>query len=214
MKNHKNQFVDQLLGQESIDSTLKAGYENHIADMVDRKIHWLPRAICAFIALGGIVFSASLCWELFEPFQHEEVEFIVKSSIFLLLICVVFYTSWAAIAAIRGKSRFGSAPSVILGAVVASGFFACLWSFLVFVFPKLIQLSHEKSDYPFTSDIWLIGSVCMFLMIGFFGVLTAGITFILHLLCKHHSQNRQKLLEIELAIVELAEKKANPASSN
>jgi hypothetical protein len=212
MKNQKNQFVDQLLGQESMDSNLRADYEKRIANIVDRKIHWFPRLICALAALGGIIFSISLCIELFEPLQHG-VGFIIKSSIFFLLVCVIFYTSWAAMTAIRGRSRFGSAPSVILGAVVVSGFFACLWSFLIFVLPTLNVLFHDKTELPIY-NIWPIINLCMFLMIGFFGVLTAGVAVILHLLCKYHSQNRQKLLEIELAIVELAEKKASPTSSN
>jgi hypothetical protein len=213
MKNKNNQFADQLLGQESVDASIKAGYEKRIADMVDYKIHWLLRILCAVAALGGFVFSIFLCGEFLKPFQHD-LKFIIKISIFLLMPCVVFYTKWAADVAIRGKSRFGSAPSVILGALVASGFFACLWSFLIFVLPKLMQLFHEKSEYPFVSDIWIIGTVCMFLIIGLFGVLTAGITFILHLLCKYHSQNHRKLLEIEMALAELSEKKANHSPSN
>jgi hypothetical protein len=214
MKNHTNSFAEKLLGQESLDSNLRADYEKRIANMVDRKIHWLPRIICALAALGGIVFSISLGTEFFRP--HEKgFNIIIKSSIFLLLICVVFYTSWAAMMAIRGRSRFGSVSSIILGAIVVSGFFICLWSFLIFIFPTLFQWFQGKTEQPFMSVMVMqISTVFMFLIMGFFGVLTAGVTFILHLLCKYHGQNHRKLLEIELALAELSEKKTNPLPSN
>ena len=212
MKNQNHSFAEKLIGQESMDSGLRTDYQKRIADMMDRKIHWLPRGIFGLIALGGIVYSVSLVWELFEPLESE-VNFIIKGSIFFLLACVVFYTSWIAITAIRGKSRIGSTPSIISGVVIVTGFFAFLWSFLIFVLPRLMQLLHEKSDYPFVGDMWVIGTVCMLLIIGFFGVLTAGIVFMLHLLCKYHSRNHRKLLEIELALADLSEKKADSVSS-
>jgi hypothetical protein len=213
MNNQSNQFSEKLLGQETMDSQLKMDYQSRIASMMNRKSHWLVRLVFGLLALGGVVFSISLCVNLFKSYRQSEVELIVKCGIFFLLVCVLFYTFWAATAAIAGRSLFGSAPSVVLGAVIVTGFFVCLWSFLIFVLPKLMQLYSSKSEYPFESNIWLVGMVCMFLMMGFFGVLTAGVTFVLHLLCKYHGQNQRKLLEIELAIADLVEKKNGAVSA-
>jgi hypothetical protein len=214
MNNQSNQFSEKLLGQETMDSRLKMDYQARIASMMNHKFHWLVRLVCGLLALGGVAFSILLCNDLFKPYRQSEVELIVKCGIFFLLVCVLFYTFWAAAAAIGGRSLFGSAPSVVLGAVIVTGFFACLWSFLIFVLPKLMQLYSSKSEYPFESNIWLVGMVCMFLVMGFFGVLTAGVTIVLHLLCKYHGQNQRKLLEIELALAELSEKKTNLSPSN
>jgi hypothetical protein len=212
MNNQSNQFSEKLLGQETMDSQLKMDYQTRMASMTNRKSHWLVRLIFGLLALGGIVFSISLCINLFDSYRQSEVELIVKCGIFFLLVCVLFYTFWAAAAAIGGRSLFGSAPSVVLGAVIVSGFFACLWSFLIFVLPRLMQLYSSKSGYPFESDLWIVGTVCMFLIMGFFGVLTAGVTIVLHLLCKYHGQNQRKLLEIELALADMSEKKNGSVS--
>jgi hypothetical protein len=213
MKNQKNQFVDQLLRQESLDSSLKAGYEKCIADMVQCKIHWLTRTFYILAVLAGIVFSISLVRRFFEPNGNHFFAVTLKCSLICLFLCVAFYTCLAAAAAIRGNVPLGTATPVVLGAVVLSGFFLCQWFFMICILPIIYERKNTTGGGT-ANDAWIVGLGCMMIIITLFGVLTAGITFILHLLYKHYSQNRQKLLEIELAIVELAEKKATPAASN
>jgi hypothetical protein len=214
MKNQEKPFADQLLGQESVDLNLKAGYEKRVLDMVYGKVGWLTRTFYIVAALIGIVFSISLVVEIFEPMCNQDLMVIVKGSLICLFLCVAFYTCLAAAAAIRGNVPLGAAMPIVLGAVILSGFFVCLWLFMTFILPIVYEYSQHTAEVFPAKNAWIVGLVCMVIIFALFGVLAAGITFILHLLYKHHGQNRQKLLEIELAIVELAEKKAGPAVSN
>ena len=207
MNDKPNKLGDLLAGQETLDPQSQADYRRMVGAMMERKVHWLNRVLCGLIALAGAVFCVSLLAELFETGKcNNDVAFVIKFSLALLLLCVLFYTILAANVAIRGRARLGGTPAAIFGASVMAGFFICLWSFLMFVLPKLYELVMNKTNDAFTGNVWIMALVCMLLVIAFFGVLTAGIAFLIHLLYSQYSQNRQKLLEIELALAELSEK--------
>lgn len=205
MKNEKNTLRNHLLEQDDVDNHARYQYERSLRMMIHRKMHWIWRLVCGVAALGGIVFAVSLVHDLCKS-MHSDVEVFIKVGIGSLLLCVIFYTILAGYSAVRGTVRFGSVMPVVLAGVILSGFFICLWTFLIFVLPKLYELSQSQNNAPMGPDLWIIGMVCTFLFIGFFGVLTAGMTFIIHLLYKHYSHIQRKLLEIELAIAEMSEK--------
>ncbi len=205
MKNEKHTLRNHLLAQDDIDNQAHNQYERSLRRMIHRKMHWIWRLLCGLAALGGIAFAISLIHELCEP-MHHDVEVFIKVGMGSLLLCVVFYTILIGVSAIRGTVRFGSVMPVVLGGVILSGFFICLWTFLIFVLPKLYELSQSQINASMGPDFWIIGMVCIFLFIGFFGVLTAGMTFIIHLLYKHYCHIQRKLLEIELAIADISEK--------
>jgi hypothetical protein len=207
MNDKSTKLGDLLAGQETLDPQSQADYRRLVGAMMERKVHWFNRVLCGLMALAGAVFCVSLLVELFESNRGDsDVSFVIKISMILLLLCVLFYTMIAANVAIRGRARLGGTPAAIFGATVMTGFFICLWAFLTFILPKLVQLASTDSKDPFTGNIWIISLVCMLLIIAFFGVLTAGITFIIHLLYSQFSSQRQKLLEIELALADLPEK--------
>jgi hypothetical protein len=207
MNDKPNKLGDLLAGQESMNSQSQTEYRRMVGAMMERKVHWFNRVLCGLIALAGAVFCVSLLVELFESNRGDnDVAFVIKVSMILLLLCVLFYTMLIAGVAIRGRARLGGTPATIFGASVMAGYFIFLWSFLIFVLPKLHELVLNKTADAFAGNVWVIGMVCMLLIIAFFGVLTAGITFLIHLLYSQYSQNRQKLLEIELALAELSEK--------
>jgi len=206
MNDKPNKLGDLLAGQESVNPQSQADYRRMVGAMMERKVHWFNRVLCGLISLAGAVFCVCLLAELFESNRGDEESFIIKFSLALLLLCVLFYTILIANVAIRGRARLGGTPAAIFGATVMAGYFFFLWSFLMFVLPKLHELVTEKGGDPFAANIWLISLVCMLLIIAFFGVLTAGITFLIHLLYSHFSAQRQKLLEIELALADLSEK--------
>jgi hypothetical protein len=207
MKTNENKLGDLLSGQEPVNSQTQTEYRRMVGAMMERKVHWFNRVLCGILALAGAVFCVSLLVELFESNRGDnDVAFVIKFSLILLLLCVLFYTMLIAGVAIRGRARLGGTPAAIFGAAVMAGFFICLWSFLMFVLPKLVELASNESSDPFAGNIWIISLVCRLLIIAFFGVLTAGISFLIHLLYSQFSSQRQKLLEIELALAELSEK--------
>jgi hypothetical protein len=213
MNDKSSKLGDLLAGQESENHRAQTDYRKMVRDLMERKIHGLSRVFWGLIALAGVVFCVSLVVELFESnIGNHEVAFIVKFSMAVLFLCVLFYTNLAARIAIRGKVRPGGTPAAIFGASVMAGFFACLWLFLIFILPKLVQMFSGKPDNPvtdktvefFIANLW-IGTTFMLLMIAFFGVVTAGISILIHLQHCHFSAQRQKLLEIELAVANLTE---------
>jgi hypothetical protein len=207
MNDKTNKLGDLLAGQETLDPQSQTEYRRMVGAMIERKVHWFNRVLCGILALAGAVFCVCLLAELFESNRgDEEVSFIIKFSLTLLLLCVLFYTVLIANVAIRGRARLGGTPATIFGATVMAGYFFFLWSFLMFVLPKLHELVTEKAGDPFAANVWIMALICMLLVIAFFGVLTAGITFLIHMLYSQFSSQRQKLLEIELALAELSEK--------
>ncbi len=211
MNDKQTKLGDLLAGQESVYPSAQTKYRQMVRDLMNRKAHGLIRAVCGLLALTGVVFCVSLLVELFERTRgNYDAIFIIKFSLALLLICVLFYTLLAAGVAIRGKVPLGGTPATIFGAVLLAGFFVCLWSFLSFPLPRLVQLAADEAGDPFAGNLWIISLVCMLILIAFFGILTAGMTFIIHLLYSHFSAQRQKLLEIELALAELSEKSTRP----
>jgi hypothetical protein len=207
MNDKTNNLGDLLAGQETLDPQSQTEYRRMVGAMIERKVHWFNRVLCGILALAGAVFCVCLLAELFESNRgDEEVSFIIKFSLALLLLCVLFYTVLIANVAIRGRARLGGTPATIFGATVMAGYFFFLWSFLMFVLPKLHELVTEKAGDPFAANVWIMALICMLLVIAFFGVLTAGITFLIHMLYSQFSSQRQKLLEIELALAELSEK--------
>lgn len=205
MSDKPTKLGDLLAGQESAGLKNQSNYQQLVRDLMERKVHWLIRALCGLIALVGAVFCVSLLVEIFET-MNNEVAAIIKLYMAFLFISVLFYSGLAAEIAVRGKIRLGSVPAAIFGALVLAGFFLSLWFFLTFILPKLVELATNEAKDPFTGNLWIIALVCMLLIIAFFGVISAGITFIIHLLYSHFNSQRQKLLEIELALAELSEK--------
>jgi hypothetical protein len=208
MNDKPNKLGDLLAGQETMNPQSQTEYRRMVGAMMERKVHWFNRVLCGLIALAGAAFCVSLLAELFESNRGDnDVAFVIKFSMILLLLCVLFYTMLIANVAIRGRARLGGTPAAIFGATVMAGFFICLWSFLMYILPKLVELASNNSKDPFAGNLWILALVCMLLIIAFFGVLAAGITFLIHLLYSQFSSQRQKLLEIELALAELAENK-------
>lgn len=205
MSDKPTKLGDLLAGQESTNTQSQTNYQQLVRDLMERKVHWLIRTLCGLTALAGAAFSVSLLLEIFGS-MNNEVAVIIKLYMAFLLISVLFYSGLAAEIAVRGKIRLGSVPAAIFGALVLAGFFLSLWFFLTFILPKLVEMATNEAKEPFTGNLWIIALVCMLLIIAFFGVISAGITFIIHLLYSQFSSQRQKLLEIELALAELSEK--------
>ncbi|NLH15997.1 MAG: hypothetical protein GX455_05415 [Phycisphaerae bacterium] len=207
MNDKQTRLGDLLASQESANPNTLTSYRQIVRSLVDRKPHWLTRGVCGLLALTGVVFCVSLLVELFERTRgNYDAIFIIKFSLVLLLICVLFYTLLAAGVAILGKVPLGGTPATIFGAVLMAGFFVCLWSFLTFPLPRLVQLAADEASDPFTGNLWIISLVCMLILIALFGILTAGITFLIHLMYSQYGRTREKLLEIELALAELSER--------
>jgi hypothetical protein len=211
MKNHNNSFTEKLLGQESVDSQFKSDYEKRIASIMDHKNHWLTRTFYVLVALVGILFSLSIVRGIFR-LEENELDVFMKAGEICLLLCVAYYSCLAAAAAIRGNVPLRTVTPVILGAVVLSGFFFCMRFFWLYILPALSRFGHDATEGLPVLAAWSVAGCFMIIIMIMFGVLAVGVTFILHLLHKHHRQDRQKLLEIELALAELTEKKAGISS--
>lgn len=206
MNEKQTKLGDLLAGQESTNPQSQTNYRQLVRDLMNLKPHGLIRGLFGLFALAGVVFCVSLLVELFQRTRgNYDAIFIIKFSLALLLICVLFYTLLAARVAIRGKVPLGGTPATIFGAVLMAGFFVCLWSFLTFPLPRLVQLAKDEAGDPFAGNLWIISLVCMLILIALFGILTAGITFLIHLSYSQYGRNREKLLEIELAMSELSE---------
>ncbi len=205
MKNNHNTIGALLPEQEPVNPRSNADYRQVVRSMMERKIHWLIRAVCGLIALVGAIFCVSLLVQIFEG-MNNTLETIVKLYMGFLLISVLIYSVLAAVVAIRGTIRIGYAPAAIFGALVLAGFFLALWFFLIYIFPRLIEIMKTQTSDPGVANLWFFGMANLLMMIFFFSVLSVGIVFIIYLIYSQYSHNRRKLLEIELALADLSEK--------
>jgi len=177
-------FADELLAAETLTPSYREKYEREIAEMIEKKLTarsrvWLWLCMCAGLAFSGVFGYAILATT--QPNVMATVG---------LSTCVVFGLAWAVVMAWtlkRGSVDMRVHPMATAG---------LSWAFVVIVMTMLIVESGENRSIE---SVGAVVNGLAFLVMAAMFLISARI---------HQSElrTREKLLEIELKLGEVAER--------
>lgn len=203
MNKTNEKFRDKLLALEKTNPTYKEKYETEIKKMLEKKISISGRVGVVILAAYGILSICAyvdlLSWALPSEGISNTVTYGFVLSGFVLAITFTLLTVYLVI-----FGKFGSRikPSLIIGLGAAMSFFLVVaWTF----FTEITLLQINPQDWRVKLQEQL--AVAMFFIFVFI-----GLYLILRVLYRLEFKTREKLLEIELRIADLAEKMENQQS--
>ena len=193
MTNQSNKtFSEKLLEMEKPNTTYKEQFEIQLQTALEKRLNYPCRIGLAILGVVGLLI-AILCGQMvFSRISRELALFvrIVYLSGMVLTIAWAILMGWVAV---RGKLNLRIQLSRIVTIGIALGFFFMLDFTGRFVLP----LARDENKSIFGT---------LLVLIGFFFIVTVGLCLILRILYRTEFKTREKLLEIEYRIAELAEK--------
>jgi hypothetical protein len=202
MNESRQAFRDELLSMEKRNAIYKNKFEKEAQKMFEKKLSYIWRAGFAVLSIIGLLAFIPFFELASSKMGLEGLAIFVRTATVLgavLSLAWMFLMGWIAI---RGKLNLRTQPVHMAVIGIALGFFAVTHFMFTFVFP--ISLNYP-TDYRSICGLQLA-------LIGFFFVTTIGLCIILSFLCRTGLRNREKLLEIEYRILELAERMENQQS--
>ena len=195
MNDEDTKMRDRLLDVEKTNIAHREEYKKYMQDMVSRKLSFLGRIGFAALAIVGLL--AAL------PFAELTFSKVGQGMAFVIRIVTVpgliLALTWAVVMgwiAARGKFNLRTLPPRMAGLGIALGFFGVVLYLFVFIVPITM---HDPTDARSIFGIQLS-------LIAFFFLVILALCVVLRILYRIQFQTREKLLEIEYRIAELAEK--------
>jgi Na+/proline symporter len=190
---------ERLVDAEKTNTTHREEYQKLMQAIVSRKLSFLERLGFAALAIVGLMAAF--------PFAELSLSKIGSGMGFIVRIVtipgLVLALTWAVVTgwiAARGLFNLRTLPPRIAGIGIALGFFGVVLFLFVYIVPVTLN---DPTDVRSTwSGVWGI----QLSLIAFFFLIIVGLCVVLRLLYRIQFQTREKLLEIEYRIAELAEK--------
>jgi hypothetical protein len=186
---------DRLLDVEKPNIANREEYQKRMQAIVSKKLSLLERLGFAALAIVGLLAAlpfAELSFSKVGPGMEFVVRIVTIPGLVLALTWAVV-TGWIAA---RGLFNLRTLPPRIAGIGIALGFFGVVLYLFVFIVPITM---HDPTDARSIFGIQLS-------LIAFFFLIIVGLCVVLRILYRIQFQTREKLLEIEYRIAELAEK--------
>ena len=186
---------ERLLNVEKPSTAQREEYQRQMQDILSKKLSIFGRVGFAVLAIIGLLAAlpfAELSFSNVGPGMEYVVRIVTIPGLVLALAWTVF-TGWIAV---RGRFNLRTLPPRIAGLGIAFGFFSVVIYLFVFIVPITM---HDPSDARSILGIQMS-------LIAFFFVVIVGLCVVLRLLYRIQFQTREKLLEIEYRIADLAEK--------
>lgn len=188
-------FRDELLDMEKPSLGSKEEYERQVQAMVEKKVDYFWRVV--FGALAGVGLLVAL------PFAEVALSrgggFLGFFAHAVTILGLAVALAWAVLTgwvAIRGKLNLRTGPARMAALGIALGFFCVVLFLFVYIIPIMRE---APTDWRSIFGIQLS-------LIGFSFLVIVGLCVVLSVLYRTQFKTREKLLEIEYRIAELAEK--------
>jgi hypothetical protein len=199
MNEPQRKFLNKLLSIEAQNQEYKLKYEREVKIMLDEKLNLLTRIVFVLLALFGLFLSIFYGGYFFKNYGSDEIAFVVKLSVLpaiFLFFVLSALTGWAAI---KGKTSITLKSNMqylatIFGIVL--GFAIVTQLMFMFVIPLTIE-----SPVNWRS---ILGTQLVFTL--FFFLIIVVLCVILKKIYSSEVKTREKLLEIEYRIADIAEK--------
>ena len=199
MDEPQRKFLNKLMSMESQNQEFKLKYEREVKAMLDKKLNALTRIVFALLAVFGLLITAIYAGYLFKHYGSDEVAFIFRLSVLPAVVLFFILSVLTGFLAIRGRTNItlksnaqylATAFGIVLGFAVITQFM------FMFVIPL-------TRDNPLDWRSFL-GTQMVFTL--FFLLITLALCVILKKIYHSEIKTREKLLEIEYRLAELAEK--------
>ncbi len=189
-------FRDKLLELNKPNQSYKDKYEKEIKKMLEKKLNYLWRAGFGVLSILGLLTAIPFFEMASSTIGQDDLGFfvfIVTISGLILALAWMILMGWIAF---TGRLNLRNQPAYMAGIGIAIGFFLMAHFMFIFVLPIAMI---EPTDYRSICGIHLA-------LLGFFFVVTIALCLIIRALYLVGFRTREKLLEIELHIADLAEK--------
>ena len=189
---------EKLLNMEKPNTAKLAEYQRQMQTILSKKLSLFGRVGFAALAIFGLVAAlpfAELSFSNVGPGMKCVVRIVTIPGLVIALAWALL-TGWIAAS---GRFNLRTLPPRIAGLGIALGFFGVVLYLFVFIVPITM---HDPTDARSIFGIQIS-------LIAFFFLVIVGLCIVLRLLYRIQFQIREKLLEIEYRIAELAEKVEN-----
>lgn len=189
-------FRDKLLEIEKPNVNYKEKYEKEIQAMLEKKLTSLGRAGFAVLAIVGLLAAIQFGGPAFSKLPANEVGFFIRA---VTVPGLVLALAWAALmgwVAVKGTFNLRTQAPAIAGICLLLGFFFIAEMMFMFVVPVTFE---NPIDWRSIFGTQLA-------LMAFFFLITIALCVILSILYRTEFRTREKLLEIEYHLAELAEK--------
>ena len=190
---------DRLLDVEKSNIAHREEYQKQMQAIVSRKLSFVGRIGFAALAIVGLLAALPFA-ELTFSKVGQGMEFVIR---IVTIPGLILALTWAVVMgwiAAKGKFNLRTLPPRIAGVGIALGFFGVVLYLFVFIVPVTLN---DPTDVRST---WSGVLGIQLSLIAFFFLIIVGLCVVLRILYRIQFQTREKLLEIEYRIAELAEK--------
>ena len=199
MDEPRQKFLNKLLSIESQNQEYKLKYEREVKAMLNEKLSSLTRIVFALLALFGLFITVVYMSYLFKHYGSDEIAFIFRLSVLPAVVLFFILSVLTGFLSVRGKTSI----TLKSNAQYLATAFGIVLAFAVitqFMFMFVIPLTREN---PLDWRSFL-GTQLVFTL--FFLLITLALCVILKKIYHSEIKTREKLLEIEYRLAELAEK--------
>jgi len=192
MNQSNKTFSEKLLEMEKPNTTYKEQFERQVQAVFEKRLNYAWRVGLLLLSVAGLLIAIP-CGEMAFSRMSNELALFVRA---VYISGMVLAIAWAILmgwVAVRGKLNLRIQLSRIVTIGIALGFFFMLDFTGRFVLP----LARDENKSIFGT---------LLVLIGFFFIVTVGLCLILRILYRTEFKTREKLLEIEYRLAELAEK--------
>lgn len=203
MNKKERTFRDKLLELNKPNQSYKDKYEKEIKKMLEKKLNYLWRAGFGILSLLGLLVAVPFLKLAFAHMGRQNdlglfVRIVTVSGAILALAWMVLM-GWITA---TGKLNLKNHPTYMATIGIAIGFFLIAYFLFILVLPIAII---EPIDYRSICGIHLA-------LLGFFFVVTISLCLIIRALYRVEFRTREKLLQIEYRLADMAEKLENKNS--
>jgi len=186
---------EKLLELNKPNQSYKDKYEKEIKKMLEKKLNYFWRAGFVVLSIIGLLVAIPFLKLTFSKIGHNELGMFIRS---ITVSGAALALAWMVLMgciAVTGNLNLRNQPARMATIGIAFGFFFILYLMLVFIFPKALNESTDRS---------IIG--IHIALIGFFFVVTVALCLIIRVLHRIGFKTCEKLLEIEYRLADLTDK--------
>ena len=186
MNKHTNEFAEQLVDAQPIDSVHQQKYKKEITAMYEKKLTGLNKVTWIFSTMMGLFFVGVFSWAF--AISADELPLLARLGFAAGALFGLGIAAYSVKILLRGKYNLKTDAKGMLG---------MMWVFIVIMVTLFMMLAPELPD-PNSGIFMLLNALIFLVMAATF--MTTGRTDQAEL------KTREKLLEMECRLAEISEK--------